>query len=100
MKCPLCSTQDAACGHSYTGTPIGIPKEGTVMADQGPLFRVDTGRGHLIKMTRKQADAWYATNGGRPGPAAPEVETPAVEPEVDAEAVAPEVETKGRKGRA
>jgi|GEM_PF-6661911 len=32
------------------------------MADQGPLVRVDIGREHYIKMTRKGAEAYRAAN--------------------------------------
>lgn len=35
------------------------------MADQGPLVRVDTdGKGNLLKLTRREADAYVATHTG------------------------------------
>ena len=54
------------------------------MADQGPLIRVDIGRGHLIKMTPAQAAKWRAEHGI--------VEVPVVPPEIEVVTTTEEIE--------
>jgi hypothetical protein len=53
--------------------PVDVPREAIKMADQGPLVRVDTdGKGNLLKLTEKEADAYIASH-----PGAKRVATPA-----------------------